>query len=458
MPRIALLALVALLALPAPAGAAIRHLVRGAGYGHGVGMSQYGAFGFAREGRDYKAILRHYYTGTELSQADTRTIRVLLQTGQKEAEFTGATRLPGRRLDPDRTYTVRPEGFSSVELRSGGEVVDTFTAPLEVTSAEGTLVLKGTAMNGVRDGTYRGGLEFRPATFGGITVVNPVNLDDYVQGVVPGEVPASWPAEALKAQAVAARTYALATDAGGAIFDQYPDTRSQVYRGLTSERPQTNAAVQATAGEVVRHQGKIATTYFFSTSGGRTENVENSFYGAKPTPYLVSVKDPYDDASPKHRWRLTYTTRQMKAKLGDYVKGRFRRIKVIKRGVSPRVVWADVVGSRGTTRVRGADLRRELELFDTWAYFTTIRTERARSARGASWLARLVRPSELSGSVSPRPRGGLIAIERRSRDGGWRRVRRVRTSRDGAYRVVLRSAGVYRVRAGWAAGPPVRLP
>src|SRR5437763_5943228 len=105
--------------------------------------------------------------------------------------------------------------------------------------------------------------------------VNAVDLDGYVKGVVPGEVPASWPPEALKAQAVAARTYALTTDAGGSLFDQYADTRSQVYGGISAETPATNVAVRDTAGQIVTYRGRPATTYFFSTSGGKTENVQN---------------------------------------------------------------------------------------------------------------------------------------------------------------------------------------
>ncbi len=233
--------------------------------------------------------------------------------------------------------------------------------------------LVGPALNGVRGGRYRGALEFRPGGSGRVPVVNAVGLDDYVQGVVPGEVPALWPIEALKAQAVAARSYALTTDRGGPIFDQYPDTRSQVYRGVTGEHSRTNAAVRATTGQVLRYRGAVAITYFFSTSGGRTENVENSFYGARPTPYLTSVEDPFDGESPRHRWRRTFTTRQMKARLGRLVKGSYRGIEVTQRGQSPRIVWADVIGSRGRTAVRGSTLRARLGLFDTWAFFSVQR-------------------------------------------------------------------------------------
>ena len=455
--------LLGLLAAPA-AGAATRTVVRGAGWGHGVGMSQWGARGFAQHGFGHERILAHYYQGTDLSQARTETIRVLLRS-TRAAAFAGADRIPGERpLDPDRTYIVRP-WRAGVEVRTPrGTLIGHYPAPLAVDSERGdALRLAGRALNGITGGTYRGALEFRPAAGGGLLAVNALPLDDYVQGVVPGEMPASWEMEALKAQSVAARSYALTADAGGAAFDQYPDTRSQVYRGVIGEQARANAAVRATAGEVLRYRGQIATTFFFSTSGGHTENVENAFYGS-PRPYLKGVEDPYDDAAPRHRWRLRFTNGQLQARLGGLVKGRYRAIRVTQRGVSPRIVWADVVGSRGSTRVRGATLRARLGLHDTWAYFSRLRTETGpgagssgSGAAGASWLGRLVQPRALWGEVDPAPRRRTVVVERRARGGDWRRVRRVRTSAGGSYRVDVPAPGVYRVRAGGVSGPAVRV-
>ena len=108
-------------------------------------------------------------------------------------------------------------------------------------------------------------------------------------------------------------------------------------------------------------------TYFFSTSGGRTEDVENTSLGTAPKPWLKSVVDKYDSVSPKHRWgpiRMGY--RAAGRKLRGLVKGRFKGIKVVRRGSSPRVVEADVIGSRGRTRVDGATLRARFGLFDSW--------------------------------------------------------------------------------------------
>ncbi|MDO9397306.1 MAG: SpoIID/LytB domain-containing protein, partial [Herbiconiux sp.] len=223
--------------------------------------------------------------------------------------------------------------------------------------------VEGNALNGITGGRYRGALELR-----GTMVINQLTLDEYVRGVVAGESPASWPAAALQAQAIAARTYAITT-AKSSDFDHYPDTRSQVYRGVTGETATTDAAVAATAGQFVTYKGKPITTYFFSTSGGRTENVENSFIGATPVPYLRSVVDPWDKASPRHRWQIKYTRASLQKKLGGWVKGSLRSVDVIKRGVSPRVVRADIVGSKGRTSVTGPQLRARLGLNDTWVQF-----------------------------------------------------------------------------------------
>src|SRR5204863_250949 len=115
-------------------------------------------------------------------------------------------------------------------------------------------------------GTYRGVVDLT-AVPGGVQVVNELGLEDYVRGVVSAESPASWPIQALKAQAVAARGYAVTTSHGGG-FDQYADTRSQVYRGVAAETTRTDAAGRETRGEVVTYRGRAVTTYFFSTAGG----------------------------------------------------------------------------------------------------------------------------------------------------------------------------------------------
>src|SRR5262249_23249089 len=267
-----------------------------------------------------------------------------------------------RRLSADRTYQVRRHGSEFVDLLSArGHRLATVGAPLRVTG-DAPLTLRGRAGNGRVNGSYRGAPEVLPRTFSGINASNAVNPHDYARGVVPAESPSSWPLDALKAQAVAARTYAITTSRGG-TFDQYPDTRSQVYAGVAGEQPSSNEAVAETRGEVVTYQGQPVVTYFFSTSGGQTENVENTPLGNEPKPWLRSVDDPYDDVSPKHRWGPTrMSLASAGKKLRGLVKGRFRGVKVVQRGASPRIMAADIVGSRGSTRVNGATLRARFNL------------------------------------------------------------------------------------------------
>jgi len=460
------LALVALmLGTTATAHAAKRFTIRGAGYGHGVGMSQYGAMGYASNGWDYKAILAHYYTGTRLGVLDdARTVRVLLQSTSGSAAFSGASRAGGRKLSPDRTYYARGRAGDQVALvAAGGRVLATVAAPLRATGP-GPLTLKGRAGNGRSDGAYRGALEFRPGTFGGVNAINAVGVDDYVQGVVPLESPASWPIEALKAQAVAARTYALTTSKGGAGFEQYPDTRSQVYGGVSAEVASTNAATQATAGQLVTYDGAPVPTYFFSTSGGRTEDVENTTLGFEPRAWLKSVEDEYDSVSPRHRWgpiRMSYGAAA--SKLSGLVKGRFRGVDVVTRGRSPRVVAADVLGSRGRTRVDGATLRARFGLYDSWAYFTAISTRKApppvkASSSGATGpvVSQVRMIAGLEGTVQPARKRATVEVQRRIA-GRWIAAGSARAGRSGRYRAGISAPGVYRVRYRGDAGAPVRV-
>jgi len=461
--RTAPLAVVTLLVATSPASAAEPQLtVRGAGFGHGVGMSQYGALGFAQQGSSYRSILAHYYSGTSLGGLATgRTVRVLVQSTRGAAAFSGATRAGGRRLRADKTYFARARGASSVDLLSPtGRRLITGPAPLQATS-RAPIALRG-------KGAYRGALEFRPAG-AGVNVINAVGLDSYLQGVVPVESPSSWPLEALKAQAVAARTYAVTTSKAGAGFEQYADTRSQVYGGVGVEKAPTNEAVRQTRGQVVTFEGRPVVTYFFSTSGGRTESVENTSLGTRPLPWLKSVSDPYDKVSPRHRWGpIRMSLKQAGRKLGDLVQGSLRGIEVVKRGVSPRIVAADVVGSRGRTRVTGAQLRARLGLLDTWAYFTSISTEGEESPDGeapagdpnggvtaGTSQTRFSRRS-LTGRVLREVRGGEAIVEVRT-SVGWRRAGSTRLDRGGSYRFGLCVKGAYRVRVGAATGPVVRF-
>jgi stage II sporulation protein D len=302
--------LVAAALLPASATASTL-LIQGAGDGHGVGMSQYGAFGYARHGWSYQAILAHYYTGTTIGKAPARAV---------------------------------------VRVLVGAKVVR-------------------------------------------------IPLERYVRGVVSAEMPASWPLPALEAQAIASRTYALATHAGGSRFDVYSDTRSQVYMGVAAETAQTNVAVAATAGQIVLYAGQPATTYFFASSGGMTENIEAAFLGAPAQPWLRGVADPFD-SGPFSTWTIAMSFTSAAAHLRGLVRGAFRGIEVLTRGVSPRIISAEVLGSRGVSPVSGPELATRLGLISTWMYFSVksashVTREPDRSGRTA--------PATPPASTTPAP-------------------------------------------------------
>ena len=189
-----------------------------------------------------------------------------------------------------------------------------------------------------------------------------------MKGVIPNESPASWPQAALRAQAIASRSYALSVQVHGNGFDLYDDTASQVYKGLDSETAATDEAAEATRGEVVTYGGQIAETYFSACSGGHTESVQDVFFGPA-VPYLVGVPDPYDGACPLHCWTLEFSGPEISARLGAYLDGRLEEGAVTQRGTSPRIVWARLYGTAGVTRIRGDQLADALGAYDRWMTF-----------------------------------------------------------------------------------------
>lgn len=350
----------ATVALSSAASASAEWVVNGRGFGHGVGMSQYGAYGLAKHGRSYREILHHYYTGVSIDKADTRKVRVLIASGVGSIGFSDARKACGKNLNENGTYSFRLANGSVTLRRPNG-------SKLAGCGREGA-ASGGASVRYAGVGEYRGDLVARNVN-GSLYAINRVGVEGYVQGVIPNESPASWPAAALRAQAVAARSYALATRLNGDGYDLYDDTRSQVYGGRASETRSTNRAARDTKRQVIKSSGTVATAYFFSTSGGRTENSEFGFAGGSSRPYLKSVKDPFDDISPVHRWRERFSNSQMSAELSGLYSGSLQNVKILKTGKSPRIVRARVVGSNGSTEVSGETLRFRLGLRSTWAKF-----------------------------------------------------------------------------------------
>ena len=229
-----------------------------------------------------------------------------------------------------------------------------FPPPLTFSPGDGSTLTLGRA--------YRGQI-LVDAIANRLRAVDTLPLEQYLDGVVPAEMPAGWLPAALEAQAVAARSYALATRQLAAPFDVYSDTRSQMYLGVAAEKPATTAAVDATAGQVVLWQGKVATTFFSSTSGGETESAADVF-GGRAVPYLVPVDDPFDVISPFHDWGpvpVPARTLTQQLKLGG---------KALDATTTPnpagRVATLDLVTATGPTSVPGTLAQARLGLRSTW--------------------------------------------------------------------------------------------
>ncbi len=278
----------------APAGSGALFVFTGHGWGHGVGMSQYGAYGYAQHGWTYPKILAHYYPGTTLGKTSTTSIRVLLADKQKTLRISST--VPFTLTDGSgRTHTLAAGSYgfgTGLKLPVDGGPSQGLTAPLTFAAGPGGSLTLGRA--------YRGRI-LVDVVDGKLRAIDVLPLEQYLYGVVPSEMPSSWLPDALESQAVAARSYALATRQLAAPFDVYSDTRSQMYLGLGAEQPATTAAVTATAGQVLLYKGAIATTVYSSSSGGETSSSVDA-WGGKPTPYLISVPDPYDVISPFHNW------------------------------------------------------------------------------------------------------------------------------------------------------------
>jgi stage II sporulation protein D len=291
---------------------------------------------------------------------------------------------------------------------------------------------------------YRGSVQVDVVS-GKLRAINMVGLEQYLYGVVPSEMPYTWHPEALKAQAVVARSYALATRKSGA-FDLYPDTRSQVYLGLEHERPSTNTAVDATAGKVVLYEGQVAKTFFFSTSGGRTASAEDVW--GEAVPYLVSVPDPYDSISPYHTWGpFAYTG----AKLARMMKMKGRVVDLqADLNSSGRIKTLNVVGTKGNVTIPGADLRQRLGVRSTWFSVGVL------SLSAPSTAVVYGSRAQLTGIA----RGLSDAVLQQLDGTTWKDVGAVKADKAGAVTLSIKPPVTtrYRLATGKVSAPPVRVP
>ncbi|MBE9110017.1 SpoIID/LytB domain-containing protein [Nodosilinea sp. LEGE 07298] len=213
----------------------------------------------------------------------------------------------------------------------------------------------------INDKWYRGRVLVVP-TDGKVTAVNWVDIEAYLYGVVGSEMPASWPQEALKSQAVAARSYAMyrRDRTQNDLFDVGGTTAHQVYKGLAAETPSVQAAVNATQGQVLTYGGRVIEAVFHSASGGHTENSEDIWQRASP--YLRGVAD-FDQDAPVFRWSETFSAQQIEQRITGI--GRLQSVATERATPRGRIVSVRLQGSQGSRTLTGTELRQALGLRST---------------------------------------------------------------------------------------------
>lgn len=398
--------------------------VSGHGWGHGLGLSQWGAYGYAKRGWTFDRILGHYYSGTTLGPAKVATVRVLLAAAKKTT------------VESTASWTVVDAAGNKLVLEPG---VLVFKPKLELadhSELQAPFTFAGKQPLIVDNVPYRGKLTV--SSDGKLVqVIDTVGLEAYLKAVVPAEMPSSWLPEALKAQAVAARSYALANVATGRGFDLYGDTRSQVFGGVKVENAATSTAVDATRGQVVLYKGKVANTLFFSTSGGRTASAFEST--GINVPYLVPVADPYDTASPYHDWGpvlfdAAAVTKQFKlaSPIADLQ---------TTTGPSGRVKSLTAVSDdESEVKMTGNQVRGALELRSTW--FNPVLLQLLPKARTMVYGGTV--------SLTGRVRGAdLVSLEAKPFELDWTPVGDLLLDADGAFSTIVRPQVATQYRLVW---------
>ncbi len=315
-------------------------------------------------------------------------------------------------LAPTESLVLQLTGGSLV-LERAGEVVSL--------PAVSELWLEPAAADASGDGAdfqlqqrgYRGRLQL---LVGGsaLQAINHVPLEDYLPSVVGSEMPASWPQAALRAQAVAARTYALRQRKSTASFDVSATVSSQVYKGVDAETPATRQAVASTRAQVLMYGPSLANTVFHSSAGGSTENSGDLW--SQQLPYLMSVPD-FDQHSPVHAWQQRLEPDQLQKAFGEI--GGAQRIDVLATTGSGRVRQARVIGPAGTLVLTGAQLRSRLGLKSTLVRFEVLPPELAALSPALPALPPLLsqqdpdaQPPEQPSSSVQVPPPSLLAIGR----------------------------------------------
>jgi stage II sporulation protein D len=376
-------------------------LFKGRGNGHGLGMSQWGARGRAAAGDDYKKILAAYYKSSRIDSRDTSgLVRIALTHGPIDLArpwprvfgllpfVAGPVTVDGypqlsAPAGVDLAFQLSAGGKPEVFLQpaNGAPQIDVpFDRPLVIRSASQagirTNILQtmgGDFRTGAEQWRYSGELRIIPKGGANVLPVSVLPIEDYLKGVVPAEMPPYWGVEALKAQAIAARTYAMHKISGSGDFDLEGNQFDQAYSGLTEQVKASNDAVDATKGQVLTYNGQLLSALYMASGGGHTENSEYGFihwnHGLKPAanlPYLRGIADPLDRAPSWQIGPLSATDaaqilRNNDEDLGDRLLG----IDILQKGPSGRVLGVRLRGSSSTDEVSGPVLRSWFGLPDT---------------------------------------------------------------------------------------------
>jgi stage II sporulation protein D len=349
----------------------------GHGWGHGLGMSQWGAQGAALLGIGYRQILSTYYPGTTVGAA-AGTIAVRIDAaGTSQVAVAASSGLTATDLGDNASWTLPsgPSRWRVVLAGSGAGWLESWDGSTwsRWTPPDGRAYLRGILrfQNGpvtivLSDGSLRhvrGVVDAIGTGGSALVTVNTVSLDDYVRGVVGAEVSPSWKPEAIKAQAVAARTFGVSRrDTATGAYQICSTDACQVYRGIDAEYASVSAAVDGTAGEVLLYNGRAATAMFASSNGG--------YSVAGSVPYLVAKADPWDEASgqnPVHTWTTTLSQAALSSAFGV---GTVTGVRVLARDGNGewggRVTSVAVDGTAGSTTVSGATFTSRMGLRMSW--------------------------------------------------------------------------------------------
>lgn len=346
--------------------------VCGSGFGHGVGLSQFGAKGRAEAGQSFQQITRTYYRGVGLQRFQSNPVVGVLLGARAERGAHDVVVRPGARarmtnlatrgtVDLNagryRTRYLPDRGVYRVTDVTRSRAIGVFSGPISFRPLSGGPLRHGQT-------AYRGALVVREHN-SRLLLINRLRMEAYIRGVVPREMPSSWAMEALKSQAVAARSFARATQRGG-VFDFFADTRDQVYGGASAETRRTNIAVRDTARIHAVTDGRPITAFFHSSNGRHTE--DSRFVFGNAVSYLKAFRDvdgagrPFEGRahgdSPWIRWSGSIDPNGSPG----FGVGSIERIRVLNRTNSGRVTSIEVQGSRGETIVRGQqDIRFGLQ-------------------------------------------------------------------------------------------------